>query len=195
MPRKARELVDGGIYHVYNRGNNKMILFQEASDYGHFLDHLREGKRKFGPELYHYCLMSNHFHLLLQVKQARDLANFMHTVQLRYAIYYAKKYEFVGHIFQERYRSPRISQESYYLQCGRYIERNPVTAGIIARAEDYAYSSAPHYVFGLPDDLVTPNLYYQEMGITPAARQAGYRLFLSLEEPYGALLDRSLLTA
>lgn len=164
MLRKARELIDGGIYHVYNRGNNKMTLFREASDYHHFLDRLREGRRKFEPEIYHYCLMSNHFHLLLRVKQARDLANLMHAVQLRYAIHYAKKYEFVGHVFQERYRSPRISQESYYLQCGRYIERNPVRAGIAARAEDYAYSSAPSYTFGCRDDLVTPNSIIKRWG-------------------------------
>lgn len=195
MPRKPRELVDGGIYHVYNRGNNKMILFREPADYEGFLDRLRGDMRKYEPELYHYCLMPNHFHLLLRVRQAKDLAKLMHTSQLKYAIDYAKKYQFVGHVFQERYRSPRIPAESYYLQCGRYIERNPVKAGMVDRPEDYPYSSAAYYVYGKIDDLVTTNLYYQEMGTNEAERRKNYRRFLSLEEPYSTLLDRSIVLA
>jgi putative transposase len=193
MPRKARDLVDEGIYHVYNRGNNKMALFREAIDYGYFLNCLREAKCKFKPEIYHYCLMLNHFHLFLQIRFEEDLARIMHIVQLKYAIYYAKKYTFVGHVFQERYRSPRIQADSYYLQCGRYIERNPVKARIVDHAEDYPYSSAVYYVFGRPDDLITPNVYYQAMGATPEPRQRNYQAFLSMEEPYTALLDRAVL--
>lgn len=198
MPRKARELVDEGIYHVYNRGNNKMVLFREAADYDFFRNCLGEAKRKYDPDLYHYCLMSNHFHLLLQVKRAQDLASFMHLVQMKYATYFAKRYGFVGHVFQERYRSPRIPIESYYLQCGRYIERNPVKGGVVNRPEDYPYSSAAFYVSGRADradDLITPNLYYQQMGATEEERQRNYQLFLSLEEPYSGLLDQSILTA
>lgn len=72
--------------------------------------------------------MTNRYHLLVESKEADSLPRFMHWVQLGYARYYKKKFETTGHVFEERYRSPRIAKESYYLQCGRYIERNPVKA-------------------------------------------------------------------
>ncbi len=123
MPRKPRELVDGGIYHVFNRGNDRRQLFGEPEDYQRFLGDLQRGLTERAAALYHYCLMPNHFHLLLQVQQAPDLPTLMHRLQLGYARYFKKTRAFTGHVFQERFRSPRIAAESYYLQCGRYIVR------------------------------------------------------------------------
>jgi len=121
MPRKVRELVEGGIYHVYNRGNDRRSLFREESDFEIFRQRLLQAKEKFDLQIYHYCLMSNHFHLLVRVEKGEDLPRFMHALQLNYARYFKRKYRTVGHVFQERFRSPRIPEESYYLQCGRYI--------------------------------------------------------------------------
>lgn len=116
----------------------------------------------------------------------------MHRTQLAYARYFKKKYKFMGHVFQERFRSPRIPEESYYLQCGRYIERNPVKAGLVKDAAGYPWSSAAYYALGEPDALITPNLYYAGMGASTAERQENYQKFLSMDEPYGAIVDQAL---
>ena len=142
MPRKARELVDSGIYHVYSRGNNRQKLFRSGDDYAKYRLLLSEGGSKYRAEIFHYCLMTNHVHLLMRIKDQHDLGKIMHRTQLCYTKYYKKQYRYIGHLYQGRFRSPRIKEESYYLQCGRYIERNPVNAGMVIKAEEYPYSSA-----------------------------------------------------
>src|SRR3989338_926605 len=192
MPRKPRELTDGGIYHVFNRGNDRRQLFAEPEDYRCFINHLGQGVADRAGALYHYCLMPNHFHLLLQVQHGEDLPGLMHRTQLAYARYFKKTRAFVGHVFQERFRSPRIAEESYYLQCGRYIERNPVKARLVSQAADYAYSSAAHYARGAADPLLTPNPYYDGLGRSAEERQRRYQEFLTMEEPYAAMVDAAL---
>lgn len=192
MPRKVRELVDGGIYHLYNRRNNGEKLYLDKEDYEYFRFLLRRAKEKFPADIYHYCLMMNHYHILLKVRVGEDLGRLMHSVQLGYARHYKQKYRRKGHVFQERFRSPRIDAESYYLQCGRYIERNPLRAKIVTRAEAYGYSSAAYYVHGKKDPLITANMYYQGMGKTLKERQMRYRQFVSLGEPYSAIIEAAL---
>jgi len=192
MPRTPRELVDEGVYHLFNRGNNRRNLFQEKEDFQAFLQELFKAKTKFNAALYHYCLMTNHYHLLLQIPRGEDLPRLMHQVQLSYARYFKKKYSFIGRLFQERFRSPRIPGESYYLQCGRYIERNPVKAGLVQKAWDSPYSSAAFYALGSRDPLITPNLYYEETGRSEEERRANYQKFLSLDEPYGEIIEGAL---
>lgn len=193
MPRKPREFVTGGIYHVFNRGNNRRMLFEEKPDYECFMGMLKEGQARERVKIYHYCLMSNHYHLLIRSEEAEGLPRFMHWVQLGYARYYKKKHGTTGHVFEERYRSPRIAEESYYLQCGRYIERNPVKAKLVITAEDYPYSSAGYYVRGNKDPLVTENLYYQGIGKSPEERQRSYEKFVRIDEPYAELISDQLL--
>ena len=192
MPRRPRELVDGGIYHIFNRGNDRRNLFSEPEDYQYFLNHLASGLSKRSLELYHYCLMPNHFHLLLKIQKRDDLAGLMHRLQLAYARYFKKTRAFVGHVFQERFRSPRIHEESYYLQCGRYIERNPVKAQLVEEAANHPYSSAKFYVSGVKNPLLTPNPYYEQLGKTEEERRQRYREFLAFDEPYAQMLDAAL---
>ena len=192
MPRKVRELHDEGIYHVFNRGNDRRDLFQDEEDFHFFLNRLFLEKTLLGTKLYHYSLMTNHFHLLLEVKEGNHLSKLMHKTQLAYARYFKKKYGFVGHVFQERFRSPRIPRESYYLQCGKYIERNPVKAGIVKQAWDYLYSSAAFYCLGKTDPLVTCNLYYEDLGQTQEERQRNYRNLLSIDDPYANIVEEAL---
>lgn len=192
MPRKKRELEALGIYHVYARGNNRQKIYREAKDFEFYLQLLLKAKEKYGFELYHYCLMSNHFHLLLRVREAKDLWQIMHGLQLQYSKYYKKKYKYFGHLFQGRYRSPRIPDDSYYLQCGRYIERNPVKAKMVKTPWDYEYSSARYYAEGVSDELVSPNLHYEQMGRVLEERRESYRKFLLLDEPYSDIVDEGL---
>ena len=193
MPRKPRELEDEAIYHVFNRGNNRRELFLATEDYRTFLMLLSQAKTKFQADIFHYCLMTNHFHLLVKVARGENLPRFMHHVQLGYARYFKKKYGSIGHVFQERYRSPRIPEESYYLQCGRYIERNPVAARLVREPGEYPYSSAAFYALGSSDPLITPNLYYQQTGRTQEERQVNYQKFLSVDEPYSEIIEEALL--
>lgn len=192
MPRRQRELEDGGIYHVYSRGNNRQRLFRAGKDFEAYLEILRRIKERFEFKLYHYCLMNNHVHFLMEVEKGRDLPRVMHGLQLSYARYYKKRYKYTGHLYQGRFRSPRIPEESYYLQCGRYIERNPVKAKMVERAEDYEYSSAQYYVIGKRDELITPNRYYRDMGKTEEERQEAYRQFVALDEPYSDMVTAGL---
>ncbi|MBI4313572.1 MAG: transposase [Candidatus Omnitrophica bacterium] len=192
MPRKPRELVDNGIYHIFNRGNDRRNLFATDIDYRRFLQQLQAGLVHYGGALYHYCLMPNHFHFLLKIEKGNDLAAFMHQTQLGYARYFKKTRAYAGHVFQERFRSPRIAQESYHLQCGRYIERNPVEARLAIDASAYPYSSAPFYARGIANPLVTPNPYYSQMGDSDSKRQSQYHEFLALEEPYTSLINHQL---
>lgn len=193
MPRKPREFVGGGIYHVFNRGNNRRILFESKEDFDCFKGLLYEGCQRAAAEIFHYCLMSNHYHLLVRGVNIDSLPQLMHWVQLGYARYYKKRHKSTGHVFEVRYRSPRIAEESYYLQCGRYIERNPVKAKMVKMAEDYPHSSAGYYVSGKRDPLVTENLYYKDMGKTAEDRQRAYKKFVKLDEPYAELIKDQLM--
>lgn len=193
MPRKVRELEDGGIYHIYNRGNNRRILYRAEKDFAVFRRLWLRAKERYDFWVYHYCWMSNHYHILLKIGRGKELGSLLHWVQLGYARYFKKRYKISGRFFQERYRSPKIPEESYYLQCGRYIERNPVVAGITKEAVDYRYSSAAFYGLGQQDDLITENLYYAGMGKTAEERRKYYREFLSLEDPYRSMVDGALI--
>ena len=171
MPRRIRELENDGIYHIYARGNNRQKIFRGRKDFETYREIILKVRERYEFKVYHYCLMTNHFHFLMRVQQGKELPRIMHQIQLRYAKHYKKKYRYYGHLFQGRFRSPRIGEESYYLQCGRYIERNPVKAKMVEQAEDYRYSSAGYYVLGREDGLITENLYYAGMGQTVEERQ------------------------
>ena len=195
MPRKKRELLDEGIYHVFNRGNDRQDLFREDEDFNVFLRGLLEAKTAYETDIYHYCLMNNHFHLLIKIKKAADLPHLMHRLLLNYTRYFKRKYNFLGHLFQSRFKSPRIPDDSYYLQCGRYIERNPVKAGIVSDPASYKWSSAAYYALGQQNPLVTPNIHYKDLAKTPEERMVKYQQFLALDEPYGVLIQRELALA
>ncbi|MBI3306367.1 MAG: transposase [Candidatus Omnitrophica bacterium] len=194
MPRKPREFVDGGIYHIFNRGNDRRKIFLDNKDFECFLNMAGCALEKYPIEIFHYCLMPNHFHFLLKSRAKEGLPAFMHWLQLGYVRYFKKKYETTGHVFEERFKCPRIAEESYYLQCGRYIERNPVKAEMASQAWDYPYSSAAYYAEGREDRLITSNLYYFEMGLHNKDRQQNYKKFLLIEDPYVPMIDTQLMT-
>lgn len=189
MPRKPRELENSGIYHVYARGNNRQKIFRDEKDFETYQDIVLKVKERYTFEIYHYCLMTNHYHFLIRVHLGKDLPRIMHLVQLKYTKYYKKRYGYYGHLFQGRFRSPRIEEESYYLQCGRYIERNPLKAKLVREAWGYEYSSAAYYVLGRTNRLITENIYYEGMGKTGEERQVAYQKFVSLDDPYTKIVE------
>jgi len=140
MPRKARVLSSTSIYHVMIRGNRKQDIFLEDDDRFRFIKILEKIKRKEEYELYAFCLMNNHVHLLIKEKNER-LSRIMKRINISYANYFNQKYQQIGHLFQDRYKSEPIENESYLLAVLSYIHNNPVDAFIVKNLEEYPWSS------------------------------------------------------
>jgi len=142
MGRQARQKSGSGYYHVICRGIGRQLLFEEKEDYLHCLGTLERYAAGNGAVLIAYCLMSNHIHLIVHAQH--DLDRYMKQVLVSYAQYYNLKYDRVGHLFQNRYQSMPIEEESYLLQAVRYVHNNPQRAGIGQR-ESYPWSSYGQY--------------------------------------------------
>ena len=145
MPRQAREKCESQVYHVMLRGVNRQQIFEDEEDCARFLQILAECKQICGFELYAYCLMGNHVHLLLKA-QSEPLEQIMKRIAARYVYWFNVKYERNGHLFQDRFMSEPVKDEKYILTVLRYIHQNPVKAGICQTVGDYEYSSYREYV-------------------------------------------------
>ena len=145
MPRSARRKSATDIYHVMLRGINRQIIFQDEEDYRRFLRTLSECKQLSGFELFCYCLMPNHIHLLLRVKN-EPIDKILRRIGSRDVYWYNQKYERVGHLFQDRYKSEPVEDDTYFLTVLRYIIQNPVKAGLVASSEAYPWSSSAAYI-------------------------------------------------
>jgi len=167
MPRRPRLLVDGGYYHLLARGNNRLFVFDVEGDRGYtkFKDLMKESKERFSWKIMHYCLMANHIHILGWIERGVEMPQLMQFLLLGYSRWYRKRASYVGHLWQGRYKSPLIEKESYFLECGRYIERNPVRAGIVKRVKDYRWTSYRHYAYGEGDPLLDDSPYYEGMDL------------------------------
>lgn len=164
MSRIKRPLTDNGVYHVLNRGHNKQRLFKSKSDYHKLKDITRLYKKQHSISIFNYCLITNHFHMLLKVKKGEGLPRFMKSITQAYAHHYRRTYDVVGCIFQSRYKCFLIEKDEYLLECARYIERNPLRAGIVTDLSSYPYSSYHYYAEGKKDDIITPNILYCTFG-------------------------------
>ena len=153
MPRKARHITSTGIYHVMMRGINHQVIFEDEEDNRFFLDCLfRMGfindddgtPIAQGCTYYAYCLMGNHFHLLIRERK-ETIAQTIKRIADAYVYYYNRKYQRSGHLFKERFRSEPVDDMDYFTTLLCYIHQNPVKAGIVASVKDYAYSSWHEY--------------------------------------------------
>ncbi|MFC1808317.1 transposase [Candidatus Omnitrophota bacterium] len=192
MPRSARELYDGGVYHVFNRGHNKQALFHSKADYTVFKKYIRNYLGDHNIIIYHYVIMPNHFHLLVKALKATALPIFMKGICQSYAKYHHKKYDTVGYLYQNRYKCIPIEDNRYLLECARYIERNPLRANIVDNLRNYVYSSYLYYALGFRDSLVTSNPLYKDMGKSTLKRQKAYRKCINESRPYDEILDKKL---
>src|SRR5262245_52826826 len=128
MPRAARRRLwtEAACYHVLNRGHARETVFHDDRDRLYFLELLGRYRDRFGLRLYHYCLLDNHFHLLLQLPQPGALSRLVAGLLVAYWHHYRRRYGLVGHLFQGRFKSPAVDADAYLLSCDRYVERNPV---------------------------------------------------------------------
>ena len=151
MPRSARKVSSTGIYHAMLRGINQQDIFEDKEDFIRFLTVIRECKDISGFELYAYCLMTNHVHFLIKAEE-EPLEMIFKRIGCRYVYWYNLKYQRSGHLFQDRYKSENVEDESYFLTVLRYIIQNPMKAGIEAAPGDYPWSSYRSYL-GVADGL------------------------------------------
>lgn len=193
MPRSKRVLYDGAVYHIVQRGHNKEILFKDLRDRKVFSGIIRKYKKRFIFDIYHYCFMSNHFHILLKIISGKDLPRVLQGITQSYSFYYRIKYGHAGYVYQNRYKSYLVENDSYLLDCGRYIERNPLRAGIVKDLSQYRWSSHNFYANGRYDDIITVNPLYESFGNNPEERMNKYREYVLEVRPYERVLDKALL--
>ncbi len=139
MPRKPRIEIPG-YYHVLNRGVERRTVFVEPEDYEHFIELMCSYAREYGIQIHNYCLMGNHYHLLLEINRP-VLSKYMRQLGMNYAVYFNKKYRRSGHLWQGRYRSWYVTDEAYLYALMRYIEHNPLRAELVKHPQEYPYSS------------------------------------------------------
>jgi putative transposase len=178
MARKARAEVEGGLYHVITRGNNRRQIFNSPADYEKFLSLLAIQKAKLTFFLYAYCLMTNHVHLLLE-RQASAVGQIMHRLLTGYAQYYNRQHRRVGHLFQGRHRAILCQSERYLSQLVRYIHLNPVRAGIVSQPEEYEYSSHRAYLGMAPAGIVDVDPVLRHFGAKRKVARDRYRQFVA----------------
>ncbi|OGX28356.1 MAG: hypothetical protein A3B78_01690 [Omnitrophica WOR_2 bacterium RIFCSPHIGHO2_02_FULL_67_20] len=174
------------------RGNNRQSLFQDQAAFQYFLDRLASMKELYPTKIFHYCLMSNHIHLLVQAIEGPNLSKFMHGLLWGFARWFQRRSSYIGHVWQGRYKNPFIADELYFMEVGRYIERNPLRAGLVTQLEQYPWSSYGYYAHGAKDPLVDEDPYYEHVGSTSARRQSAYREFISLAGAHDEKLDQDL---
>lgn len=175
MPRHARAVLPEVAVHIIQRGNNRSACFHRESDYLVYLDHLRELSRRHGCEIHAYCLMTNHVHLLATPRAANACALLMKNLGQRYVQYVNRSRERTGTLWEGRFRSCIAQSDRYVLACYRYIELNPVRAGMVERAGDYRWSSHRTNARGASDTWLAPHPEYLALGIDDVARRTAYR--------------------
>ena len=156
MPRGARIIMENACYHIITRGNQKQCVFLDAADYQFYFSLLRKYKKRFGFKLYCFCLMPNHVHLIIEVKDPHKLNKLMRSLNLSYTLHFNSKYNKVGHLWQDRFKSKIIEKDGYFLECINYIEANPVRASLVSRMHEYPWSS---YNFRNSKDDILDNLF------------------------------------
>ncbi|MBR0514268.1 MAG: transposase [Clostridia bacterium] len=147
MPRTARKISESNIYHVMLRGINRQDIFEDDGDRHYFMTTLRASKEASGFKLYGFCLMSNHVHLLMEPAD-EPLGRIFRRVGAKYVHWYNKKYDRVGHLFQDRFKSENVVGDLHFITVLRYILQNPVKAGMVSNPGNYRWSSFPAYIKG-----------------------------------------------
>ena len=141
MPRVARGLVDGFTYHILNRGNGGQTIFHKDQDYRVFANLMDEAKARYSVKIFAYCLLPNHFHIVVMPLQAEELSKWMQWLMTSHVRRYHRHYGTSGHVWQGRFKSFLIQEDAHLLTVLRYVEGNPVRAGLVSSASEWSWSS------------------------------------------------------
>lgn len=184
MPRKPRFYLPGIPAHVVQRGNCRQAVFFDQGDYTAYLNWLKEGAAKHGCTVHAYVLMTNHVHLLMTPQTTESISRTIQHIGRHYVTYINHTYGKSGTLWEGRHKGCVISSDDYLLACMRYIELNPVRAGMVSKPIDYRWSSYGTNATGSADNVTTPHALYQALARDPQTRQHVYReLFRNALEP------------
>lgn len=148
MSRLSRNYSESGVYHILFRGVNQQNIFEEKQDYIKLLETIENVKKDMHFELYAYCFMSNHAHLVIKEAKNKDISLIMKRILTKYARWYNIKYKRSGALIANRYKSVPVEVDEYFLHLIRYVHQNPLKAGIVENIKDYPYSSYNEYLSG-----------------------------------------------
>ncbi|MFC4322522.1 REP-associated tyrosine transposase [Litchfieldia salsa] len=178
MPRQARKKSISGMYHIILRGANKQEIFHDDEDCMRFLETILKCKNSSSTTIYAYCLMNNHAHLLLK-EGNEELSVTMKRIGVRFVQYYHWKYNTSGHLFQDRYKSESVETNLSLLRVVRYIHQNPVKAGMVAKVDEWKWSSCLEY-YGraiFPYELVDYNFIFEKISSDRAIALESFKVF------------------
>ncbi len=175
MARQPRIDLAGIPQHVIQRGNNRQPCFFIDDDRHHYLDWLQKAAKKYAISVHAYVLMTNHVHLLATGTEVGAVGRVMQSLGRRYVRYVNWRRQRTGTLWEGRYKSNLVDSDRYLLACYRYIELNPVRAGMVNTPGDYRWSSFGHNALGVTDDVITPHGTYIAMGSSVEERCSAYR--------------------
>ena len=175
MPRKPRFYLLGIPAHIVQRGNNRQPVFFAEANYSAYLDYLAEGAQKHGCEIHAYVLMTNHVHLLITPLDYNSISRLVQFMGRKYVTYVNRAYRRTGTLWEGRHKGIPVGADEHLLACYRYIELNPVRAGMVNTPGEYRWSSFLANAHGLRDQLVKPHNLYQALGSTGELRRYAYR--------------------
>lgn len=161
--------------HIVQRGNDRQPCFFDDADYRRYLIDLLDAAQRFGVAIHAYVLMSNHAHLLATASDHGGISAMMQLLGRRYVPYVNKTYQRTGTLWEGRYKSCLVDSERYLWNCHRYIELNPVRAGLVAKVGDYPWSSFRGNALADTDPTLTPHRQYLALAATAAGRRVAYR--------------------
>lgn len=182
--RRARQWWPNTVFHVVSRGNRKEALFHDYLDYTVFLQFMADAQKKVDYSLYAFCLMKNHFHLLISTSE-QPISKVMAWLNKKYVTYYNNRYMVCGHLFEKRFYSSAVHDDYGILKVSRYIHRNPIEANLTEDPKDYRWSSYNRYLgqgdMNFPMDLNTSRVLHCIPG-TGQPNETIYRDFVEKEE-------------
>lgn len=189
MPRRPRIKLAGIPQHVVQRGINREPCFFADEDYHCYLHWLEKAAGDWHCAIHAYVLMTNHVHLLITAEAGEGIAKMMQAMGRRYVQYINRSYRRTGSLWEGRYKSSLVQAETYLLTCMRYIELNPVRAGMVRDPSQYRWSSYRHNGLAQADTRITPHPLYAALGADGTVRQAAYRALFRSELDGEAIAD------
>lgn len=185
MPTMARIVLPASPHHVVQRGHNKQVVFGSRSHYERYLETLAECKQAFGVKVYAWCLMSNHVHLLLEPSSESGLASLMKRLAGRQTRYRNRLEQRTGTLWEGRYKSSVVQTDRHLLACCRYIELNPLRAGMVAAPQDYPWSSYRTRLGYANSPILDLDPLYRALAADESERRERYSEFLREVVPEG----------
>ena len=191
MARRPRFVLAGQTHHLIQRGHNRQPVFTDDQDRRKYLDTLREVAALHQVAVHAYVLMDNHVHLLVTPQESDGLSRMMQAQGRRFVAWFNQRHGRSGTLWEGRFRAALIDSECYFMSCMRYIDLNPVRAGIVSSCREFNWSSHAHYIGERTDSLITEHALFWALGNTPFERDAAYKDLFAQEL---AVADQKALT-